>query len=111
MSHDFTTTSGLHQQADEITALLNDARSYVASDDDLGDLGNLGAGTVLIAISHSGKTAEVAGAAREAQKRGVPAAHTAICETAIVIVRPPSLPPASCSLAVAYWALWSQQRC
>ena len=38
MGHDFT--ARLHQQADEITALLTDARSYVASDDDLGDLGH-----------------------------------------------------------------------
>ena len=38
-----------------------------------GDLGNLAGGpTALIAISHSGKTAEVAGVAREASSRGLP---------------------------------------
>ena len=38
-----------------------------------GDLGNLAAGRdVLIALSHSGRTAEVAGVAREAAARGVP---------------------------------------
>ena len=34
---DHDARSGLHQQADEIARLLSDARSYVASDDDLGD--------------------------------------------------------------------------
>ena len=37
-----------------------------------GDLGNLAAPAVLVAISHSGRTAEVAGVAREAGRKGVP---------------------------------------